>query len=351
MKKILLLNQGKTNNLGDIAIYQTIKTYFENYNFEVDFYPFWDENIVFSPKYDKWPTIIKKVIWKSQLLPDFLNKRAFRKNVDLKKYDLVLIGGGELLSGHPGFNSSLFIISKICSKLSIPIYLLGVSGDANMSEYFLKRNRKALKNISKVFVRDLYTQKILKEIYDIDAIYSPDVVFAYHHVCKIKSKSAKKDYLTIVPIEFNYLIRKNLNLSSIAEYIDYLKKLTFQKLGSQKKVCIAITTVEDYGVAEKLYIILKKENISVKLYKYININDFEKILRKSRLVVSGRMHALILGILNNSLVDVIPFKEKLKVFGDNYSNREIITKTLLKQVIGTLDSIRDDLIRGDIHGQ
>ena len=105
-KKILVLNQGATQNYGDIAINNTIITYLKKQGFEVDYFPFWLEELVFGKKYEKIPKFIMKVIWHLQFLLDGLLKKTIRKNIVILKYDAIIIGGGELLCGHRGFNTA-----------------------------------------------------------------------------------------------------------------------------------------------------------------------------------------------------------------------------------------------------
>ena len=53
-KRILLLNQGKTKNLGDIAINETISTFLNKQNIVVDNELFWSEENVYGKNYNKY---------------------------------------------------------------------------------------------------------------------------------------------------------------------------------------------------------------------------------------------------------------------------------------------------------
>lgn len=346
MKKILLLNQGNTDNYGDIAINDTISAYFEKKGYEVHFFPFWSEEVVFGKKYNKYPPIIKKIIWHNINFVDFLNKISIKNKFESMDYSAVIIGGGELLSGHPGFNSSLKVWSDILEEKKIPLYLLGVSGDIKMSEEFLQRNSNSLKKIEKIYVRDQLTAEICKNNYKVNSSYSPDVVFGYHKIFEKKNVSSNKEGLVVVPIEFYNLIQINLNLENEELYINYLDELTIGSLENNENVIITCSTKSDQIIAKKLYNHLKNRysHLSISYREYSTIDEYEKILSNSRKVISGRMHALILGIINGCIVDVIPFKEKLIGFGENYSNRESDRNSLENEVIETFEKL-DETIR------
>lgn len=352
MKKILLINQGNTDNIGDIAIYETISKYFEQSGYKVDFFPFWSEEIVFGKNYNIYPQLLKKIMWHNIGFVDLLNIFAIKRNFKSFDYSAVIIGGGELLSGHPGFNSSLTVWAKILEKKQIPVYLLGVSGDVNMSSDLLKRNKKALNSITKVWVRDALTKEMCWDTYGIKALYSPDVVFAYHAITHKENMQLNKSGLVIVPIEFYNLIRQNLYLEDENAYFEYLEQITMSAWQEKEVINITSSAKTDDSTSYRFYKYLKHKNdiIDINFLHYSNIQNYEEIVLASRKIISGRMHALILGVINDCIVDIIPFKEKLIVFGKDYSNRDVDKKTLEKRVLKTLDELCADIAKRDKNG-
>ena len=127
MKNILIVNQGHTRNYGDVAINSTITKFFEEKNMKVDFMPYWEETLVFGKNYKKIPYRIISIIMNNTFLVDLFNKVSIKKQIKNKNYDAVIIGGGELIGNHDGFNSSLNVITKIFPKKNIRVYLLCVS--------------------------------------------------------------------------------------------------------------------------------------------------------------------------------------------------------------------------------
>ena len=352
MKKILLLNQGHTENYGDIAIKETIEKFFKNKRYIIDFYPYWSENLVFGKWYNNSPNLIKKILWHNIKTIDILNNISIKKLKNLNKYEAAIIGGGELLGSHPGFNSSLYVWAKQLDKLNIPLYVIGVSGNADMDLLLLERNKKALSLVKKIFVRDYKTAKILKEKYQVNAEVYPDVVFAYHNICKKSIKELQKSGLVFIPIEYYSLIKNNLKLNNEDEYIEYCYNLIVSNRKNKEPIIITITTKTDERIAQKIYkyIIDKKKISNVSYVAYSTLEDFDKLLSKSRLIISARMHALILGLINKCAIKEIPFKDKLKVFGKEYNKPNLKIMQISKKAEDSLKIVEKE-IRGNFYGK
>ena len=66
MKKILILNQGNTENYGDIAIKSVLDKFFST-KYDIDFIPYWDEKKIFGLFFSKF-RILYKVFMKFEFL-------------------------------------------------------------------------------------------------------------------------------------------------------------------------------------------------------------------------------------------------------------------------------------------
>lgn len=335
-KKILLLNQGDTQNYGDIAIHKMIDTYFRENGFNTEFYPFWSEDKVFG-KNIFLQKILTKLFWKNVIIMDLLNAIAIKKYIKKNNYDAIIVGGGELLSGHRGFNSSLNIWSKFAANKKIPIFLLGVSGDIHMPKYLLKRNKKSLSRFKLISVRDGKTKDILNNYYHIKCDLAPDVVFAYNKICPPTEKRKKTGTLMCVPIQYNKLIQNNMNIYTTEKYYEYLLKLIKNNLDKNiNKIIITVSVLEDINFSKDLYSYLKKRitDISLIYMHYSKLDEYIELCQKSKVVISGRMHALILALINDNKVIPIPFKEKLECFKKEYcgiQKIELIEMNVMKE--------------------
>lgn len=319
MKKILLINQGNTTNYGDIAIKDTIQKFFETNEIDVDFCPFWDDKKIYIKK----KNILTKVIFHIPYFLDKLYEYRMKKTLEsIKEYDAIVIGGGELLCGHRGFNSALYVWSKYTKKNKKKLHLIGVSGDLEMPKYLIKRNKKAIKDITSISVRDMKTYNIVKENYNKSVLYYPDVVFSYNKVIsQSKNKNNNvRNYILCVPIRYCKQLENGLNIKSEKEYFEYMSNLIKDE---QKNVIITSTVNIDENTAWKFYQYLKEKckDKNIEYKKYSNINDYIELINKSKIIISARMHALILGLINDCNIITIPFKTKLEIFKDEYEKK------------------------------
>ena len=349
-KKVLVLNQGSTENYGDIAINETIITYLKSKGFQVDYCAFWLEELVFGKNDNQTNKFIVRLAWHFNIIRDMLMKRFIKKDIDISSYDSVIIGGGELLGKHLGFNTAIYVWTNILFKHNIPIYILGVSGNKDMSWRLLRRNKKSLHRCSRILVRDSYTYKICKETYKVDSEQKPDVVFAFRNICRQLENNEEiyaKDSLVCVPIIYEAL-KDKMNFQNKEQYFQYLNKLISNKIKLNNKLIITTTVRDDDSLAEEFYLWLKRQNTQydISLKKYSNINDYINILKHSHTVISARMHALILAILYDCKISVIPFKEKLQVFEKEYSHN-INIEEVEKNALESLDIINKELEKQD----
>ena len=329
MKRILVINQGHTNNYGDIAINDTIITFFKNKGIDVEFMPYWEETKVFGKHYRKLPYRLIKNIMKSFFIVDWLNKRCIKKQLKNKKYNAVIIGGGELLGNHIGFNSSLYVLTKIFNKKDVPVYLLGVSGDIDVSKKMISRYKKSLKRCKEIIVRDNHTKKICNQTYEVSCTKGVDVVFSYLKVTKKNNYDmTKKNIVVLVPISYNYKIKEELNLNNKNEYYDYLKKIVIKNLKGNDRLVVTSTVLDDEKTSKELYQYLLKtiQKNEIQYLPYSSLNNFIDLLKKSNLVISARMHAMILGLIFENKIEAIPFKRKLQVFKEEYQSCKDLDK-------------------------
>jgi len=347
-KRILVLNQGDTPNYGDQAIHRTIECYFTNQDYEVISFPFWKETDVFGKHYYHYPKIVRWLLWHVQFLLDFFNRQVIRKKINENFYDAIIIGGGELLSSHYGFNSSMYFWTKFASKKNIPIILLGVSGNIDMPKRKLKRYRKALALCSKIYVRDHYTGKICRENYDVNSIVRPDVVFGFQKICSISNSVAKKrDTLLVVPIAFYDGIKKGLHVSNEEEYLQYLVGQIESHLLNHSKIVITCTENGDELFARKLTQALQSKNydVIVDYHPFSNLENYLNLLSNTKTIISGRMHAMILGKLFSCDVVSIKFKKKLEVFEQEYGIKKDLSG-VAEEVFQTFCEIHSFLSEG-----
>lgn len=323
MKKVLLLNQGNTNNIGDLAINSVLTKILEKENIDYDFLDYWVEDKIFGKLYinrgnNLFYKFILKIIFHFQILLDIYYICYLKRNINLNNYDSIVIGGGELLCGHKGFNTAIYNITNVSRKKNIQLYLIGVSGDLRMPQKRIKRYSKSLTKFKKIFVRDEYTKKILNDVYKVESTLYPDVVFSYNKVFGEKRFLNKENSILLVPTYFNKESFKNMNIHNEEQFVDYYMKIIFEEMNRYDKLYITNTAIEDEKITKKIIRRLQKENLNFEYIKYESLDDYFKLICKTKKIISGRMHAMIMGCICGNDFRVIPFKEKLINFEKEY---------------------------------
>ena len=339
-KKVLLINQGHTRNSGDKLISKVMSIFLVQQGFEVDVKPY--EDLVqnsFELHFDS-KKIIPKIVERIPFFMDYANSKRVDALINNENYDFAVIGGGELLASHFGFNSSFVTWCRLLNKKNIPIFVYGISGDTKMSSFYIKRYKKALKKCQYISARDHSTESILQNVYGVDAKYYPDVVFSYRHFFKLPKPGQKKD-IVCVPKSINKMQREKLGLGSTSDFYHYLTELIAKNATSDtKRIIITSTEAEDKNaVLEFYYYCLKNLHYDLKLVVNPTVDELIGLLANSSCIISCRMHACILGLLSGNVAVPVPFKEKLAVFAKEYSNVKVLEYSIEQSYVGLLNLI------------
>ena len=325
-EKVLLINQGHTNNIGDKAIYEVMRKKLEDIGYRVDFGEYCNEDETYGILWHN--RIARRIILRPLFVKDILNRKRISHLIDTNTYSFAIIGGGELLSRHIEFNSSLYSWTKELKRRNIPIDLIGVSGDISMPRYRIKRYDYAIRQCRHVCVRDNYTKSIMWNKYKRRVQKSPDVAFMYRRLMdnnEMSHKTRATKTTLIVPITPTKRILKSLGINSMRGYYEeYLRRVP----RDTKKIILTPTVKSDEQTCRDMmqYIVGKGDNRNVEYRNYGSVEEFIGAIKKVDCVVSARMHAMILALQYNKKISVICFKEKLTAFNNEYGKNNSIKK-------------------------
>ena len=323
--KVVLINQGHTDNLGDKAINEAIRAMLPK-NWEVqscpfDFYIFKQKNII--------TRVCNKILNLNHDVLVYFKRKKIQRMIKSQHFDAAIIGGGELLgSDYDQFCLDFDAWTKVLSSLSIPIYAIGLSGNSAKREWIFRHFKKSLARCKYISVRDKSTLELVRTDYGINNCeYFPDVVFSFRAGFVLESKD--RDLLLCVPSRITHAPDSfsKLGISSVDEYYEYLycNIVDLANKYSLTKIKLTTTTLEDRDTCEKL---LKycdsKDSKYIFLYEPCEtLSNYIHILRDVRVILSGRMHACILGLIHGCEFQIVPYKEKLIVFSQEYDNCNI----------------------------
>lgn len=318
-KSILIINQQHTSNLGDRLIGSVMKQCFYEYN--VDFLPY-----IPNEKFEtldkakpKGKCLFLRIVDKLKLtifLNDLMYYFKILKLLKNKKYGIAIIGGGELISGNLEFNSALFIWTKILCKKNIPVIVAGVSGN-KVSNRLGNRYKKALSRCELVYVRDWLTKKVVEEEYGLRAEYCPDFVFSF----KTNTPENKENIVTAQIYCYEYA-DKSAEITNREMYFEQWYCFIKKNLDEEEKLILSYSDKDDKQstISFKNYV-YNKHNEELEISDTSTVEKMIELLSKTKKIVSGRMHPMILGKLCHN--EVVPFivKEKIKVFHDEWGNK------------------------------
>lgn len=357
--RILIINQGHTQNIGDVAINEAISSVIsESFDIQTRSVPFSiGPNVVGGLSIGR---VLAKLSNHSSLVYEALVGRAIKSILDSERYDAAIIGGGELLHGfHKPFASAFYLWTKELCRRGIPVCALGVSGDMPNSRWMKRRYRKALRRCLNVGVRDLQTLQYVRQEYGIEPSYrAPDVVFSYglSHALPKRERPARdlKSTIMFIPANLQNKYIRFLGIGTQEQYLSYLSEALYHEVEVReaKRVLFASTDPEDYAIIETLFprcsSRLEELTAEAEVLPYGDLDTFLSELSSADVVLSCRMHACILGLVCGCKFTVIPFKEKLQVFAAEYSSIpsiESLAHDSKRGITGTVDVLLNEVNR------
>lgn len=338
MKQILLLSRVNTTNLGDQLIGRSMMTLFSPYGeiTQDDISSSDKSNIIrcdeliskysgsninnlsYPPKKTKWGVYIirclqKKIHFKIKNIKWLKSNYSIFTVAIKKKFDIIVIGGGELIS--PSFAFPIYIWSLIIKylqrKSKLVLYGVGVTECTNIKE---RRRLARIVNLAdSVYVRDKLSRNYMKKLYNRDSKEISDVAFINDF-----DFSGERIYSLYGMTTIERINKHNILQLSENEYFEY----TYNEL-------CQLTKIDEY----KLFYTTKEDcEVCAKFSKYCQINhgrsfdivrvkDLDSLIakvQKANVVFSPRMHGCILAQLSGGDVHPILISSKMKSYKDKY---------------------------------
>jgi polysaccharide pyruvyl transferase WcaK-like protein len=333
---ILVVSEGGEANLGDTAILYSIINLLKDKDITVDCW-----------NYSKVYTIINKQLLTKKIksgnhknikssfeVLNLLKKlipnkvkwylKNFKKFDNIKNCHSAIIGGGQLINGG-NFTYSLYYWSEYFQKNNIPYYIMHVGCGSNISKNDFIDIKWAFEKSSGVYVRDKDSQEKVKLLGYDSCKLIPDVAFSISDFVKL---NINDNIISIFIASYNDVI---INLSeiyfkNIEQYFDYIINLI---PNIEKNITIRITysdIEQDYIDAFNFFSYIRiKLNVHSKIIfsEVDSLNDMLKIIASSKIIISSRLHPLIIGkSYDKKLIPVI-ISTKLKSFENQLQNESI----------------------------
>lgn len=346
MKKVLIINEGYSHNLGDQAILKATVKFYKDMGYDTDFLYLSKPNLPLLPKYayqnssksSTKPSALKKIIfvhyWRAQ------NKKVIAQKLN-NNYDLISFGGGQLFNGsNTGFPSQFALSMKLFSEILIKkrssskIVMLAVGCGTHYNKVEKKYFSEILKLSDMVVVRDQFSKSQMKKIFDIDAEQSPDIAFYDHQ----QGNDQKEPKALVSIANYEEVVQRYTHKSKEDYYKDIIAQIhIFEQQGL--KIKLFFTTISDFQALADFnaYCI---DQFQTK-YSIADTDSLEKLiqeLQSAESVFSGRMHALILALNYGCRVTVYELSQKLTSFKEEYVDQAVPYKKFeeIKKLIKNL---------------
>lgn len=344
MKRILVINQYNSDNIGDNLLnemlclnlkrmgYNTDNVGYAQQHKQVVEYKIDDSKVNFVKLF------LKRIIspWLKYQLIYKLKLNTSQKNLKKQKWDAVIIGGGQLLKHNSVFMYCFRHWINWAKKNDIPIILHGIGVDSELSKYEIKVYKKYLRYVQVVNCRDIETKEIMKQKFDVKAYISPDIAFTYSN-----EKVGKDNKNAILVMPYSYLTARrsfkfNISKSQYFKTIEHKIKNIKEK-EPDLKVVLAATTSDD---ASECYRFAEWYANSGEKCIVRKIQDSDTLFQeacKSKYMITGRMHAMIVGLIAGAKIEPILVSNKIKFFEINYLKQEIDLREISRQAFEGLE--------------
>lgn len=353
MKKIIILNQFKTDNIGDKLINKVLLENFSKYEIlNKGFEKFGDELDVkmYDNKIEKYPFLLRvfNKIGIETLKMKFIDYQIKKeiqleiKGIDLNNIDLVIIGGGALIENNSRFNAALKKWTEIFKLKNIPIIVLGVSGE-NVNLHMKKRYEDSLKKCDLIVVRDAYTKKIVSNDYHINTIQYPDIVF----LLDIKKYMINDNDRNILNVQVYFKPGDKFG-NSISNYFEFFINKIYELNKTHKKIILTYTTHEDKNAAIHFLQYYQTDPVirQIELIETDTIEQYMKVLAVTKTLISGRMHAMITAMLFQCKIIPLIVNEKINTFTQEYLVNHVNIDDIKKDLNELMSEIKRKYING-----
>lgn len=320
-KTVLVVNQFNSDNLGDKLLNRSLCDSLELMGYKVvscGFAQTTKQEVKYVENEDcsDIKTLIKNNIPESL---KYIIKYQHRLKKEVDRFDInnveaIIIGGGQLLKTKSVFLQCLEFWCDYAHKNDIPLYIFGIGVDDKLSITEINKYKNILKKSQFVNCRDEYSYKILTKVLGIECYVSPDIAFT-HLIEKVDSK----DIILVMPYSL-ITAQKAFGFSkSKEEYYSSIYDMIRKYEHRNYSIVITATTSSDARESLCFKKWAEKKNVRLSIEEMHTIKDMDELFSRAAVVISGRMHALIVGKICGAILEPIVISKKIEQFNNEYN--------------------------------
>lgn len=327
-KTVLVINEGGSDNFGDQIIKHSMEYLIKETGRESKFedltrhhYPTehdYRAQVITKNKDIFFP--LKSIVWK---LLWFVKNIKRISIASLQRYDAIIVGGGQLLLPNGIFPFALLVWIKFLSLRNKNIILFSVGTQGVYSWFEKLCISSMLRKINHIYVRDKVSQNILKDQFNKESKITYDSAFILNKVYKKNEKNNSYRYLIGI---VDYSVYKKYHcgdlLSEDRYYEKWLSLISDHNDLNQSALIYATPEDRAESIKFKEYI-YKRLNIEVDILENNNHIFFLDNLSLGEIVVSGRMHSLIVSKALSKQFIAYPISDKVSSFLETIENKNL----------------------------
>lgn len=325
--RVLIVNESYSDNLGDQAIASAMRKFCsDRVGLAVDAADFSFRRggvgevkvpcqlVSFLKRYI--PRILKRLLFILKNVPKAMKQSR-------QRYDLAIIGGGQLILSNPTFSLSMLLHVISLKFYGTRVKLVSVGVGSRFSIFDRLVFRFCMRLVDEIYVRDIVSkQNALREL-NIDCDRAPDIAY---YLDLIPSPQARNviNSLLVCPTHYSVVERYRDEVGAKvfseekynADWVNRLQELAKKTKGT---IVLSATTKADLGFATDLYNQLCDGGVkNLQLVECNNHEEFITLAMSCNAILSGRMHALILAQLLGLQLYPDVISQKLSAFTEEY---------------------------------
>jgi polysaccharide pyruvyl transferase WcaK-like protein len=258
-----------------------------------------------------------------------------------------LLGGGQLLRDNSTFPHAMLAWAIVSRLRNVPLILYSVGLDVGARERWL--HRAALKLLCKtatvLSVRDEYSRDYLQTMGFPNSKVVPDVVFL-NPPGSWQGDHSRGQGIVVFVSEF--VVDKNGSrggFTSLERYFGCLWERVIADLLPGEKVTVSCSSHGDVADARRFGEWLAAENASSAPVSYVSlasVDEFLRLIRGARRIVSTRMHPIIVAKLFGVEYSAVPFNKKTEDMarGLKETSLERLIDDSRQAILGDIEAVR-----------
>lgn len=352
MKKILVVNQFNSDNLGDKLLNDMLCKNLKKMGFQVSNQGFAqqiEQPLIYKTSKslkDQMVSMIKKglpVGLKFKLNYKRKLKRCFRQ-IQTQTFDALLVGGGQLLKHNSVFIYCLKAWIDKAEQLGIPVIIYGVGVDSSLSRKEIVHYKEAIQKARYICCRDIKSANLFKAFFDLDVAVAPDIAFTLN----INMRKQKRNTIMVQPYHYLTAQKHFGTYSNKKEYYISLTRILSEKCRENPDsqiVLTATTSVDAFECEEFRKYLQSTKYKDIKIIQIQQYSDLIDLLCYSNTIITGRMHAMIMGMICGTQVEPILISDKIKDFTNDYLQKDTDIKLISEQAYWGLQQAVNAVIK------